>query len=122
MLKKKAVDITYIHGLSIDTIIGICDWEQEQKQPLLIDIDIESCFDDAVASDNIKDCIDYTAIKDDIDSLAQNHSFQLLESFAQAIAQNILDNYPAYSVRIKINKPLAIEQAQATGIIIERRK
>jgi dihydroneopterin aldolase len=116
------MDITYIHGLEINTIIGIFDWEQEKKQSLILDIDIGTNFSKAMVSDRIEDCIDYTQICKEINNLADSHSFQLLESFAEQISKIILDQFKVQWIRIKINKPLAIETANSTGVIIERPK
>lgn len=115
------MDITYIHDLQIETIIGIFDWERENPQRLYIDIDIGTDFSKAISSDNINDCIDYTQVSEHIEKLAAHHSYQLLESFAEQISQIILQQFNAHWVRIKINKPLAIINAKSIGIIIERR-
>ncbi len=116
------MDITYIHGLKIETIIGIFDWEREKKQSLIIDLDIGSCFSKAILSDNINDCIDYTQVCEKINSLAKQHSFELLESFAEQISRIVLEQFETQWVKIKISKPLAIQQAESTGVIIERTK
>ena len=34
------MDTVYIHGLEIETIIGINDWERHTKQTVSIDIDL----------------------------------------------------------------------------------
>jgi len=114
------MDITYIHGFEIHTIIGIFEWERKKKQPLFIDLDIGSDFYKAFSSDKISNCIDYTQVCEEITKLAENHSYQLLESFAEQISQIILKQFQAKWVRVKINKPLAIKNAQSTGVIIER--
>ncbi|MFK5895033.1 MAG: dihydroneopterin aldolase [Pseudomonadota bacterium] len=116
------MDITYIHGLEIHTIIGIFDWERKNKQTLFIDLDIASNFSNAISSDNINDCIDYTQVSKEINKLANQHSYQLLESFAEQISQIVLQQFHAHWVRVKINKPLAIDKATSTGVIIERSK
>jgi 7,8-dihydroneopterin aldolase/epimerase/oxygenase len=116
------MDVTYIHGLEIQTIIGIFDWERENKQSLILDIDIGTDFSKASISDCIDDCIDYTLVSKEVNNLAESHSYQLLESFAEQISKIILDQFKAQWIRIKINKPLAIDSANSTGIIIERSK
>ncbi|MFK5986935.1 MAG: dihydroneopterin aldolase [Pseudomonadota bacterium] len=116
------MDITYIHGLEIQTIIGIFDWEREKKQTLIIDLDIFSNFSQVILSDHIDDCIDYTRVCEKIELLAEQHSYQLIESFAEDISQIVLEQFNSQSVKIKINKPMAIKNAASTGVIIERFK
>jgi len=115
------MDIIYIHGLELATIIGIYDWERAQKQPLILDIDIGTSFAQAIQSDDIRDCINYADVAEKITLFADSHSFQLVEAFAEQIAQFILREYHARWVRIKLNKPQAIKNAQSTGIVIERK-
>lgn len=114
------MDITYIHGFEVQTIIGIFEWEREKKQSLFIDLDIGTNFSKAVSSDKITDCIDYTQVCREINHLANNHSYQLLESFAEHISHILLKQFHAQWIKVKINKPLAIEKAQSIGVIIER--
>ena len=114
------MDITYIHGLKINTIIGIFDWERQQPQELIIDIDMGTDFSDAIKTDHINSCVDYTLISKAIIDLAHEHSYQLIESFAEKISQIILKQFKVHWVKIKINKPMAIKEAQSIGVLIER--
>ena len=114
------MDKIYIHGLKLQTIIGIYDWERAKKQPLIIDIDIGTSFTQAIQSDDIRDCINYADVAEKISLFADSHSFQLVETFTEQIAQFILSEYQAQWVKIKLNKPQAIKNAESTGIVIER--
>jgi len=116
------MDTIYIHGLQFETIIGIYDWEQAAKQPIILDIDIGTSFQKAIQSDDIKDCINYAEVADKVTKIAKSHHYKLVETFAEHIAQIILKDYQANWVRIKLDKPKAIGSAVSTGIIIERKK
>jgi len=111
----------YIHGLQLQTIIGIYDWEQAAKQPIILDIDIGTSFQKAIQSDDINHCINYADVAKRVIAIADKHQFKLVESFAEYIADTILSEYQADWVRIKLDKPQAIAEAQSIGIIIERK-
>lgn len=34
------MDKIFLHGLKADTLIGVYDWEREQQQTLILDLDI----------------------------------------------------------------------------------
>ena len=34
------MDKIFLHGMKADTLIGVYDWEREQMQTLLLDLDI----------------------------------------------------------------------------------
>ena len=37
-MEQADIDVVSIEGLSVDTIIGVYDWEKEKKQTLTLDI------------------------------------------------------------------------------------
>lgn len=116
------MDIIYIHGLEIKTIIGVFEWERKHPQSLLLDIDLACDFTAAIDSDKLEHSVDYTAVAKLAETLASSHQFQLLESFAQHLANAIFNTFAVYSVRLKIHKPAAIANAAGTGVIIERQR
>lgn len=116
------MDTIYIHGLQLETIIGIYEWERAAKQPIILDIDIGTSFAQAIDSDDIQDCINYAEVAEQLAQIAANHQFQLVESFAEHMVAFIFEHYPADWVKLKLNKPQAIPNAASIGIIIERKK
>ena len=116
------MDIIFIKQLKLDTIIGIHDWEREKQQPIILDIEIGYSIKSAVQSDQIENCIDYSRVCERLKQLAQNHQYQLVESFAEASSHIILQEFMAHWVRIKLSKPNAINEASGVGIIIERER
>jgi dihydroneopterin aldolase len=74
----------------------------------------------ACNTDEIADTIDYSLIRDRLRSLLCEHRFKLLEAFAQAIADLIIDHFGAAWVRVKVVKPHMFEDVEAVGVVIER--
>ncbi len=118
--KGSFMDIVFIEQFKLDTIIGIHDWEREQPQPIVLDIEIGCCIKKAVQSDHIKDCVDYFEVCERIRQLAATHHFQLVETLVEAISDMIINDFGARQVKIKLSKPNAVAGAQGVGVIIER--
>ncbi|MDO7574912.1 MAG: FolB domain-containing protein, partial [Oceanospirillaceae bacterium] len=34
------MDTVYVHGLTVDTVIGIFDWEREIRQTVVLDVEM----------------------------------------------------------------------------------
>lgn len=114
------MDIVFISGLRLETIIGIFDWERASEQPIILDIEMGLSIKKAAQSDNIENSINYFAVAERLKILARQHTFQLVESFAEEVCQIILQEFNPQWVKVKLNKPLAVSEAQGVGVIIER--
>lgn len=114
------MDKIFIDQLKLQTIIGIHDWEREQKQTILLDIEIAYDIKAASYSDKIIDSIDYFTVCERLKTLADHHSYQLVESFAEEISRIILQEFSSPWVKIKITKPEAVPEAKGVGVIIVR--
>ena len=56
------MDIVYIRELEVKTIIGIYDWEREQKQVISINLEMGADIRAAAKTDSIENALDYKAI------------------------------------------------------------
>ena len=56
------MDIIFIRELTVETIIGIFDWEREIKQPVLFDIEMACDCARAAATDAVDDTLNYKAV------------------------------------------------------------
>ena len=52
--------------------------------------------------------------------LLREHRLQLLEAFAAAVADILIDEYAAEWVRVRVIKPRKFDDVQAVGVQIER--
>ena len=109
-----------IEGLKVDTIIGVYQWEREVKQSVIIDLVLEIKSTSSGFEDSIEFAVDYVAVSDMVSNLVQSSSFLLIESLAEAIAGKLLKEFAIRSIRLKLSKPSAIQNATNVGITIER--
>lgn len=115
-----ALDIVYIHGLQIETVIGIWDWERRVKQTVVVDLDLGTDIAAAGASDSMEDTIDYKAVAKRIIEFAQAEQFLLVEALAEQSAKILMEEFAVKWVRIRINKRGALRGVRDVGVVIER--
>lgn len=114
------MDIIFLGGLEIETIIGIYDWERVTKQTVILDIEMAFDIQKAAETDDIQYTLDYKTVSQRIVSFVEASQFLLVEKLISEIADIIRDEFNVPWVRITLNKKGAISAAKDVGIIIER--
>jgi dihydroneopterin aldolase len=114
------MDTVFIEGLTVETVIGIYDWERRVRQPVVLDV--EMAFDNTrpAASDSIEDTLDYKAVSKRLVGFVEASRFQLVETLAERCAGIIREEFGVAWVRLKLAKPGAVRGATAVGVIVER--
>lgn len=114
------MDIIFLGGLKIETIIGIYDWERTTKQTVILDIEMAFDIQQAAATDDIQYTLDYKTVSKRIISFVENSQYFLVEKLIEEIATLIRTEFNVPWVKITLNKKGAISGASDVGIIIER--
>lgn len=114
------MDIIFLHNLTIETVIGIYDWEREVKQVVILDLDMAADVTRAARSDSIKDTLDYKAVAKRLIDFIGHSEFQLVESLAEQAARVVIEEFGVPWLRLRVNKREAVRYAGDVGVIIER--
>lgn len=114
------MDIIFLGGLEIETIIGIYDWERETKQTIVLDIEMAFDIQKAAETDDIQFTLDYKTVSKRIIGFVESSQFLLVEKLIAEIANIIREEFNVPWVKITLNKKGAIRGASDVGIIIER--
>ena len=114
------MDIIFLGGLEIETIIGIYDWERITKQKVILDIEMAYDISQAAETDDIAYTLDYKTVSKRITSFVETSEFYLVEKLIIEIANIIRNEFDVPWVKITLNKKGAISGASDVGIIIER--
>ncbi len=114
------MDLIFIEGFTGDTVIGIHESELHRPQPLVIDVHAGLTRSRACDTDRIADTIDYGLVCERLRRLLIEHRLQLLEAFAEAIAEILIGEFGARWVRVKVVKPNKFDDVTAVGVQIER--
>ncbi len=114
------MDIIFLRGLQIETVIGIYDWERKIRQAVILDLEMATDIRKAAASDNIADTLDYKAVSKRLIAFVESSEFFLVETLAEKIARIVIEEFDVPWVRLTLNKKGAIRGASDVGIVIER--
>ena len=114
------MDIIFLGGLEIETVIGIYEWERTIKQKIILDIEMGFDIKKAAASDDIAYTLDYKTVSDRIVDFVEHSQYLLVETLIEEIAGILLNEFTIPWVKVTLNKKGAISRARDVGIIIER--
>lgn len=114
------MDIVFLRGLRIETVIGIYDWEKEVRQPVILDLEMSADVAKAAASDRIEDALNYKAVSKRLKQFVSEGRFELVETLAERCAEIIRSEFGVAWVRLSVNKIGAVSDARDVGVIIER--
>ena len=110
----------FLRDLEIETIIGIYDWERENKQRITIDLDIAADASAAASTDAIDSTLNYKPVAKRLLAYVGESRFQLIETLAESVADIVRGEFGASWVRVRINKLGAVRHASNVGVVIER--
>ncbi len=116
------MDKVFIEALEIECVIGIYDWERKIKQPIVLDIEMDSDNRRPAASDDIVDTLDYKAISKRLIEFVSASEFGLVETLAERCCAIIVDEFKVSRVWLKLSKVGAVRGAKAVGVILERHR
>lgn len=114
------MDRVFIEQLTVDTVIGVYEWERTITQRLLLDLSMAWDVSKAAEGDNLQYTLDYAAISGHVQAFAGAYSFELVETFAERLAAELMQVFAIPWLRLKVTKPGAVPQARGVGVEIER--
>jgi dihydroneopterin aldolase/2-amino-4-hydroxy-6-hydroxymethyldihydropteridine diphosphokinase len=94
-----------ICGITDEIIIGCYDYEKQNKQQIILDLECE-LYPFEKNTDELTQTVDYDELVDFAKSLLSKHQYNLLESLAQFITLGILEKFAQIkSVEVNLLKP-----------------
>jgi dihydroneopterin aldolase len=105
-----------IKDFIIYEIIGIHQNEKINKQKIIFNIVIDVNQNIYPDENDLSSIVDYEKITNKLKKLAKNKKYNFLESLAEDSFNEIFSDKRINSVKIKIEKPEAIENAQSVGV------
>lgn len=116
----RKLDKVLIRDLSVRGILGINPWERENKQDIVINLVLFTDIREAGLSDSIDDCVNYFSVAQMVQQYAETAQRLTVEALATDIAKLCLEIKGVQHVRVRVEKPEAVQFAQSVGIEIER--
>ena len=106
----------FIKDFIIDEIIGFHKYEKIKKQKIKFNIVLDVNQNSLPDEKNIKSIVDYEKITNKLENLTKNKKYNFLESLAEDSFDEIFEDKRINSVKIKIEKPEAIKNADSVGV------
>ena len=116
-------DLIELRGLRLLGRHGCLDEEKARDQPFEVDLDVETTFAAAGASDDLADAVDYGRLVGAVAAVVASERFNLLERVAERIAEVVLDDTRVTSVTVAVRKlrPPVPFDLDTAGVRITRR-
>ncbi len=111
------MDKIFFRRLSLAASIGILPQERKHKQTLLIDLEFSI---DAKKVESLADTINYALVREKILEITNAQHYDLLETLAEKISQQLMDQFKITWLHLEISKPDIFADIDAVGISIER--
>jgi dihydroneopterin aldolase len=113
-----------VEGIEFSAPHGVYDEEAERGNRFRVDVHVKGPWSRAVRSDELRDTLDYDHIVQHIHRVSLRRRFHLIESFAGAIAHELLSEIPDLTeVRVSVRKlslPVWGPEACATAEVTVR--
>jgi len=103
----------FVRGLRIEAEIGVHPHERGRTQPLTVDIDLVL---EPLQVRSIHETVNYELLAGKARDLASRGHVDLVETFADDLARACLAIGRARSARVRVEKPMAINGAEAAGV------
>lgn len=114
------MDRIRICDLLVRCVLGVNEHERHERQDVVINLTVHADLRRAGKSDQIKDTIDYRALKKRVLAMAERSQYFLVEALAEAVAELCLDQEGVRQVDVSVEKPHALRFARSVAVEISR--
>ena len=121
-MADRPLDRIHIRDLQCRCVLGVNPDERRNKQDVVIDITLYADLAAAGRSDDLRDTVNYRAVKKQVLEMVEASSFHLVERLAERVAEICLAPPPIRLVRVLVEKPGALRFARTVGVEITRAK
>ena len=114
-----------LSGIHLTGSHGVHPEERKHGNRFEVDVEVVCASADAVGTDELNDTIDYQGIGDIVREINSRQTFNLIESFAGTIANELLTKYDAISsVTVRVSKlaPPGLTDVDRTVAEVTRRR
>ena len=115
-------DVIRIEGIEAFGYHGVFPQEKREGQPFLVDVDIETAFDEAIAHDDVAYTVDYGVVAERVAEIIQGEPADLIETVCDRIVTMVLSLERVKATRVTIHKPQAPISVPFAGVSVSRRR
>ena len=114
------MDCVFIEKLEVEAVIGVLDWERGVAQRLLVDLTLGWDTSVPARSGALEDALDYATVAERVRQCLRDGRFQLLETAAEALSDELASAFGVGYRRIVLRKPGAVSAAASVGVAVTR--
>lgn len=115
-------DRVIVDGMTFMGTHGVYPHEQQAPQPFEVDVELALNLQPAGLADDLELTIDYARVFDTCRQIVESTTFNLVEALAEAIAHELLANFTADEVTVRVRKPALDLGAPFRGVGVEIRR
>ena len=115
-------DVIRIEGIEAFGYHGVFPQEKREGQTFLVDVDIETSFDEAIAHDDVAYTVDYGVVAERVAEIIQGEPADLIETVCDRIVTMVLSLERVKATRVTIHKPHAPISVPFAGVSVSRRR
>ena len=116
------MDKICLQEITVQALIGILPEEQTTRQRLRVSVEMELSLEKAGRTDKIEHTVNYADVEQAVLTLAQESHFNLIERFAQAVADATLLFPMVEKVTVLVSKPDILLHTNDVSVSITRSK
>ena len=118
--KKSGYDLIFLNDFTLQANVGVYKHEKEKTQPIKINVIAKVRNPKRINDNNLQSVVCYNQISKKIKKIIKSGHTILLEKLAEKIFQECFKNKRIETMKIRLEKPEAIEGATGAGIEVER--
>ncbi len=111
-----------ISDLVLLTSIGIHEFEKKQKQEVRFNVNIDINPSLFPVEDKLNSIVNYEIIIKTITKLAKNKHYELLETLAEDIFNELFKDINILKIKLKLEKTQIIKNTSSVGIEISKKR
>lgn len=118
--KDSGYDLIFLNDFLVQANIGVYTQEKKTTQPLRINVVVKVKNPRNINDDNLQSVVCYNQISKKIKKIIKSGHTILLEKLAEKIFQECFKNKRIETMKIRLEKLDAIQDAESAGIEVER--
>ena len=115
-----ARDTIFLRALEVRTVLGVEDWEREEPQTVLVDVEFLCDAARAAVTDDVRDAFNYRTVAKEALAFGAQARYHLVETLADRMAAHLMERCGLPWLRLRVSKPGAIRFSREVGVEIER--
>jgi dihydroneopterin aldolase len=115
-------DRIFIEGIKFHGYHGLTRMERQVGVRLSVDVSLDLDLEPSGRSDRVTATLDYRKVHRRVVEIGQASSHRLLESYAVALLDALLDEFPADSVTVRVRKETPVLDGIVDSVGVELRR